>query len=235
VPLSFATVVAPPLDVTIRTEDLDLVAQTLRFRASRKVQTASLAAIGLAGQTLKKLSFELTSHDSGALISLPLGPTQADQLLRVELQVDDADGFFRTVTLTPWSVRIAHEEVLFGSNSSQITADQEPKLTTSLALIQEKLALYDQLRGVGLYIGGHTDTRGKLGHNRELSRRRAAAIATWFASHGLPISVFFEGFGESAAKVKTADEVDEPQNRRADYILSVEPPSVFGGSWRALK
>jgi hypothetical protein len=51
----------------------------------------------------------------------------------------------------------------------------------------------------------------------------------------LKIPIAFEGFGESALLVKTADEVDEPRNRRADYILSVEEPvfksSGFRPSW----
>jgi outer membrane protein OmpA-like peptidoglycan-associated protein len=234
IPLTFSTVVALPLEVTIRNTDLDLEAQTLHFVASRKVQSAKLTVVGLSGQPLTQQSANLSSYESGASILLRFGPVPQEQLLRVELHVEDSDGFFRTVTLTPWSVRIPHEEVLFATNSAQIAPAEEPKLTASLAVIQDKLALYEQLRGVGLYIAGHTDTRGKPEHNRELSRRRAESIASWFSSHGLTIQVLFEGFGESAPKVKTADEVDEPQNRRVDYILSIEPPAIVGGAWRTL-
>jgi hypothetical protein len=38
--------------------------------------------------------------------------------------------------------------------------------------------------------------------------------------------IAFEGFGETALKRLTADEVDEQANRRVDYILSVEPPTI---------
>jgi len=55
---------------------------------------------------------------------------------------------------------------------------------------------------------------------------RGSSAASWFRHNGLQISIFSEGFGESSALVKTGDNVDEPRNRRVDYILAVEPPTV---------
>ena len=43
---------------------------------------------------------------------------------------------------------------------------------------------------------------------------------------GLCVPIAYDGFGEIALKKLTADEVDEQENRRADYILAVEPPTV---------
>ena len=40
------------------------------------------------------------------------------------------------------------------------------------------------------------------------------------------------GFGEDQPAVATPDETDEPANRRADYVLKVEPPSA--GAWSKL-
>ena len=50
------------------------------------------------------------------------------------------------------------------------------------------------------------------------------------------MAIAYEGMGESAPLVKTADEVDEPKNRRVDYILALEPPAAKSGtiSWKAL-
>jgi outer membrane protein OmpA-like peptidoglycan-associated protein len=61
-------------------------------------------------------------------------------------------------------------------------------------------------------------------YNQELSTRRAQALARWFRGHGLRLPIAYSGMGERALKVKTADEVDEPRNRRADYMLALEPP-----------
>jgi outer membrane protein OmpA-like peptidoglycan-associated protein len=75
-----------------------------------------------------------------------------------------------------------------------------------------------------LYVVAHTDTVGSAEYNLGLSARRAQSLAHWFRSHGLKSPIAFAGVGESALRVKTADEVDEPQNRRADYMLGLEPP-----------
>jgi outer membrane protein OmpA-like peptidoglycan-associated protein len=73
----------------------------------------------------------------------------------------------------------------------------------------------------------------------DLSRRRAQAIAAWFLKSGLTIPVAYEGFGETALLVETKDEVDEPRNRRVDYILSVEDPVLratdFRPVWKTIK
>ena len=52
----------------------------------------------------------------------------------------------------------------------------------------------------------------------------------------------YEGFGEEALKVATADQTDEPRNRRADYVLgaaTAPPPGSLGplaarASWKAV-
>jgi outer membrane protein OmpA-like peptidoglycan-associated protein len=91
---------------------------------------------------------------------------------------------------------------------------------------------------VRLYIAGHTDTVGDAGYNLRLSRLRAQAIARWFRQRGLRIPIGWEGFGESAPLIATADNVDEPRNRRVDYILSVDEPVFnvlgFRPSWNAV-
>ena len=52
------------------------------------------------------------------------------------------------------------------------------------------------------------------------------------------MAIAFEGFGETAPAVKTADNVDEPKNRRVDYVLSDGPPRYSGGlnpAWRQVR
>jgi outer membrane protein OmpA-like peptidoglycan-associated protein len=124
--------------------------------------------------------------------------------------------------------------VLFRTGSAEIDASQEPKLDESLKQIGDALKKYAQIQGVQLFIAGHTDTQGGPAYNRNLSRSRARAIAAWFLERGLPLKVSYEGFGESLQKVKTKDEVDEPRNRRVDYILGVEAPPLRGGTWKRL-
>jgi outer membrane protein OmpA-like peptidoglycan-associated protein len=113
-----------------------------------------------------------------------------------------------------------------------ITPSEEPKLAASLKLITEALTAHRQLQP-RLYIAGHTDTVGTPAHNLRLSQQRAQTIAAWFRNHGLRLPIFHEGFGEHALLVATPDQTDEPRNRRVDYILSADPPTLKATGFRA--
>ena len=55
---------------------------------------------------------------------------------------------------------------------------------------------------------------------------------TWLKSN-FKNPIAYEGMGESSPIVKTGDEVDEPRNRRVDYILALEPPPLPSAlSWK---
>ena len=107
---------------------------------------------------------------------------------------------------------------------------EKPKLEDSYAKIKKAIKEHKDLGSIKLFIGGHTDTVGSAAHNMELSRRRARAIAAWFRHRGIHIPVYYAGFGESVPAVKTGDNVDEPRNRRVDYILAIDPPQMKSGT-----
>ncbi len=164
-------------------------------------------------------------------------PIPRDEIEKIEIRVTADDGGYQSVFLIPWSVRIEHQEVEFDTDQAIIRPSEVPSLEDSYAKIQEVLAKVEgkQLGKITLFIAGHTDTRGSDGHNLTLSRDRARAIAAWFMKRGLCTPIAYEGFGETALKKLTADEVDEQENRRVDYILAVEPPLVTKGRTPAWK
>lgn len=233
-PLSFETVVAEPISIQVSRRDLDLDQRRLQIFTNRRVKTAQLTVIGLSGHAIEETTTELENWAPGTPILLKWKHAGRDDLLRLEVRVEDADGFFNAIQLTPWQVEIPHEEVLFETGSAQIAPDEIPKLEESLERVKDALGRYSEIKGVQLFIAGHTDTKGSAAHNLSLSQKRAQAIAAWFVKNDLKIPVHFEGFGEAALKVKTADEVDEAKNRRVDYILSVEAPELLRGSWKRL-
>src|SRR5262249_41947147 len=143
---------------------------------------------------------------------------------RIEVFGFDSDGYYKGIAITPWTLSIPHEELNFKRDSSAIEEPEKPKLEASLGKITDAVNQHKDLGAITLYVAGHTDTVGTAAHNLTLSRARARSIAAWFSQHGLKISIAFEGFGESALLVKTADEVDEPKNRRVDYILALQEP-----------
>ena len=106
----------------------------------------------------------------------------------------------------------------------------QKEIGTVLRRYQQALALGNQK--IGLNEVGHTDTVGDPASNRTLSLNRAKAIASYFRKRGLKLPIHYAGMGEDAPAVVTPDETDEPRNRRAEYIISVDPPA--GPKWTRL-
>lgn len=67
---------------------------------------------------------------------------------------------------------------------------------------------------------GHTDTKGAAETNERLARRRAEAVATLLLAEGLSAeSLVVDSFGETDPVRPTADDVDEPLNRRVEVTV----------------
>lgn len=158
----------------------------------------------------------------------------------ISLRMYDRDEHYIDQEYSAWFVPIPHEEVNFHTDSSDIDAAEVPKLDAALAKVQEVLTK-DKARehkGLTLYVAGHTDTVGNAGYNLRLSQARAQSIARWFRQKGVRIPIAYEGFGESALRVQTPDETDEPRNRRADYIIADDAPPLkavgFKPAWKRI-
>jgi outer membrane protein OmpA-like peptidoglycan-associated protein len=69
-------------------------------------------------------------------------------------------------------------------------------------------------------VTGHTDTTGPAAINVELGLRRATAIRALLISAGVDASLIEVGsHGEADLLIKTADNVNEPRNRRVDISV----------------
>ena len=67
---------------------------------------------------------------------------------------------------------------------------------------------------------GHTDSSGSTRYNDKLSKRRANSVKDGLVARGVPAEwIREESRGESDLLVKTADNVREPANRRAQITL----------------
>jgi outer membrane protein OmpA-like peptidoglycan-associated protein len=84
------------------------------------------------------------------------------------------------------------------------------------------LALWTRVGPVSeMQIVGHTDTVGGREENDRLSRERAEAVLEAMRGQGFVFNgnSRVAGRGERDLLVKTADEVDEPENRRVEIII----------------
>lgn len=222
----------PPLEVRIEKSRVDLQAHRLQVKMSRKAGRVVIKVYDEYGAPLADEEHDFSGCPPNSALEVTWTPSSDDKVARIEVFAYDAYGYYKGVALVPWSLSVPHEEVNFATNSATIRESEIAKLEQSYATIVSALEQHKDLGNINLYIAGHTDTVGSAAHNLELSRRRARAIGGWFKRRGLALPIACAGFGESAPLIKTADEVDEPRNRRVDYVLAVEDP-VFKTSGRA--
>lgn len=77
-----------------------------------------------------------------------------------------------------------------------------------------------QRKGADLVVTGHTDSMGALLANDGLSLKRAQAVAQRLVNSGVPsLRIETVGRGKRELLVKTADNVDEPLNRRVEVVV----------------
>ena len=118
------------------------------------------------------------------------------------------------------------ENVLFDFDQSALRSDAEG----ALAQVQTVLAEYAD---APVEVVGHTDAKGEDAYNQMLSERRAQAVQTWLAGHGVAASrLTATGRGETQPAVpnETPQGQDDPagrqQNRRVEIVLK----GVTGGA-----
>jgi len=214
-----------PLKVDLSNASADVKARTLTVKVTAPVQSAEIKAYGARKVLLDERQVPI--GDGPGEIEVPwVGHPSDVVLLDVKLHGDSAWAGF---TYSPWFLDIPHDDVLFETNSDVIRPAEEPKLQATLKQLQDVLDKYGEVVPVKLYIAGCTDTQGDKASNRDLSRRRARAIARWLRSHGYSKPIYYHGFGEELLAVPTGDGVDEAANRRALYMVGANPPPAGSG------
>ena len=114
------------------------------------------------------------------------------------------------------SVQPAAEQrftLLFMPGGAQLTPESSAALADVLARATER-------PGGEVIIIGHTDRVGSVESNDTLSLQRAQAVRQLVIDRGFdPNRVEAGGRGEREPVVQTADEVEEPKNRRAEIVV----------------
>jgi outer membrane protein OmpA-like peptidoglycan-associated protein len=103
--------------------------------------------------------------------------------------------------------------VLFDFDSDAIRADAERTLSEVAEVVQA-------YPGRPVRIEGHTDSIASDAYNQALSERRAAAVKTWLAGHGVEAGrMATAGFGESRPAADNATAAGRQQNRRVEIVV----------------
>ena len=106
------------------------------------------------------------------------------------------------------------EGIYFDTNKDTIKPASEKILKKALKVLKE-------FPEVKLKIAGHTDSRGDLEHNKDLSNRRAQSVKGWFEGHGLDGARFqTEGFGPDQPIETNDTKAGRAKNRRIEFSLT---------------
>ncbi|MBI4938756.1 MAG: OmpA family protein [Nitrosomonadales bacterium] len=117
-------------------------------------------------------------------------------------------------TLAAQPPRPASYQIYFETGSDRLTGESSRSIEGILADIAKRPS-------PEVVVIGHTDTVGRAGiRNDELSRQRAEVVRTMLVKRGIPAaSISVEGRGSRELLVPTADNVDEPRNRRVEITV----------------
>lgn len=115
---------------------------------------------------------------------------------------------------TPVPLEQALFLVFFDWDKSDLTGGANDVID---AIVKEVMSRDDVNK---IKINGHTDSSGGDRYNDKLSKKRAEAVRDALVARGIdPTMVVVEASGEKDLLVKTADNVREPANRRAQISL----------------
>ncbi len=116
----------------------------------------------------------------------------------------------------------------FVRDKATLTRKQKAAIEQLAFSIWSNLSLYADAKAT-VAISGYTDTTGTEKHNSGLSGERAgnakAALEAALQRQGVDpakFSMATSSHGESKLRVPTADEVDEPRNRRVEIEVTIE-------------
>ncbi len=119
--------------------------------------------------------------------------------------------FSRVLTMLP--SKPVHFILYFEGGSTDLTADSRQILPAILESINNRKSQH-------ISVIGHSDTVGDNQYNLQLSRERAAAIRRLLVQQGVASTfITSTSHGEENPLVKTADNVNEPKNRRVEVVV----------------
>ncbi len=224
--LDFKAEIVRPALLKLDPSKVELAAQRAQLTSTRPARKLEVEVMDDRGREMARNVTELEDLPPGSPLPVSWSSPGEGRPMKITVRVHDPDGFYSGIELYPWRLEIPHEEVHFASGSAAVPSSEEQKLTDSLARIEQALEQFGRFAALKLFVVGHTDTVGKSEANRALSQLRARAICQHFKKRGLDVPLYYAGFGEELLAVETPDETPAEANRRAEYIVAIEPPTL---------
>jgi outer membrane protein OmpA-like peptidoglycan-associated protein len=126
------------------------------------------------------------------------------------------NGCPKFIQLEGSTVRVL-QQVHFATGSATILPDSFPMLMEIVKLLQATPGIKK------MRIEGHTDNRGAAAMNLDLSKRRAASVATWLVQHGIESGrLSSEGYGITKPIDTNDTDAGRQANRRVEFKIVEE-------------
>jgi outer membrane protein OmpA-like peptidoglycan-associated protein len=210
------------IDYQVRSYDFESDDPHMRIQATRTVNGVELGLRAVSGEMY---SPEVEVRRVGSSdYEISWEPRANTDVLTASLRVSGDDGSSREYHYVPWSVDGEVQHMNFAFNSAEIAPEDEPRLREEVERIKAAISRVEEWVDLELYVAGYTDTVGTRQANRQLSERRARAIASFFAAEGVEVPMKVQGFGEEVLAVDTPDGTRSSANRRAIFVLRAGAP-----------
>lgn len=107
-----------------------------------------------------------------------------------------------------------NSNVLFGFDQSGLSNEAKTNL--------DKLVLVlDSYADTDIELQGHTDSKGSVSYNQNLSVERAKAVSEYLANRGIASSrVVTKGYGEEVPKYENDTADGRTKNRRVEFLIT---------------
>ena len=110
-----------------------------------------------------------------------------------------------------------------GLNNIYFETDKYDLLPSSFKTLDEVYGFLSKNQSLEISIVGHTDNRGELKHNQELSMNRAKSVMNYLVNKGIePARLKFSGKGASSPIASNLTEDGRQENRRVEFKASGE-------------
>ena len=114
-----------------------------------------------------------------------------------------------------------NNKILFGFDQSNLSTEAKANLDKLVVILQK-------FPDTNIEVQGHTDDKGTIIYNQNLSERRALAVASYLSGYGIAQSrvviissrLTTIGFGETLPKYSNATADGQTQNRRVEFLVT---------------
>ncbi len=107
-----------------------------------------------------------------------------------------------------------NSQILFGFDQSYLSTEAKNNLDKLIVILQK-------YPDTNIEVQGHTDDKGTVEYNLNLSERRASAVSAYLTSHNIATSrLTIKGFGETAPKYSNDTDAGNSQNRRVEFLVT---------------